>query len=81
MFYTDIGSNARVVRTNLDGSDPYVIKSNLVNPNGVVFDGTNVYVIDSNYGSDEQGALYKTDIDGTFWQKITGLDELKVCIE
>ena len=78
LFYTDVGASARVVRTNLDGSDPYVIRSGLTSPNGVAFDGRTVYVIDSNYGTEEKGALYSTDIDGSYWQEVDKIGELKV---
>ena len=39
VYHTDWGSEAAVVRTNLDGSNDKIIVNQLENPNGVHFQG------------------------------------------
>ena len=56
LYYTDWGAEAKVVRSNLDGSGATTILSNgLENPNSVVFSAGAIYVVDSRFKSAESG--------------------------
>lgn len=84
LYYTSWGSQASVVRTNLDGTEPLVVLQNMDNPNGLaVGPGGKLYVIDShdktNRGNEnyprakKEGTLYKSDKDGTDLAEVSGL--------
>lgn len=81
LYYTDWGQQGRVVRLNLDGTQPRILGSYFENPNSVLTDGDTVYVVDSHFksrekGQDVDGAIYRTDQTGS-WANVSGID-LKV---
>ncbi|CAH1779937.1 unnamed protein product [Owenia fusiformis] len=81
LYYTTWGSDAKVVRTSLDGQDTTVLKTGLDNPNAVVMARDDIYVIDSHAKTREggqtgiNGALYKMNKNGENWVKV--LDDLQ----
>ena len=66
-----------VGRTNLDGSVPTVVKSDLDSPNGVVYNGQDLYVIDAQskakqHNEAAMAGLYRYNQEGE-WQELSGL--------
>lgn len=76
LYYTDWGKTASVVRTQLDGSNPTVIKKDgLNNPNGIAIANNTIYVTDSHYKTrvpanartSQDGSLYSMNLNGGGW--------------
>jgi sugar lactone lactonase YvrE len=90
LYYTDWGSKASIVRSNLDGTNPTVIKTGLFNPNGLALAGDSLYVVDSNYKTRVAnfgpprsfGSLYKMDNNGSNLQDVLNGSSsgLMVCV-
>jgi len=90
LYYTDWGKTASVVRTQLDGSNPTVIKKDgLNNPNGIAIANNTIYVTDSHYKTrvpanartSQDGSLYSMNLNGGGWtdELSTVTTKLKVC--
>lgn len=81
LYYSDWSNRARIVRTNLDGSQPNELRAGLDNPNGLAIVGSGatkrLYVTDSHYktrentkypGVGRNGSIYSMDLVGKNWR-------------
>lgn len=51
LYYSDWGTNAKVVRVDLDGKNPHVLSVHVENPNGLALQDTVLYITDSHHRS------------------------------
>ena len=79
LYYSDWGEKAKVMRCDLDGSNPSLVRGDLENPNGITLNRGKVHVVDSRAKSKEsgnpvKGKLYSIDTSGIRRQEFDTLD-------
>ena len=80
LYFTDWGSEPKVVRTLLDGTEAEILKEEgLSSPNGLTVDNGQLYLTDSNYNNKTSGAQILVFSTATNeWKQMYVAENLKV---